>query len=162
MKPERTARQLSGNVNTSENAFIEYEGKYFVEANGLVEPRMETRKVPKFKGSDETMVIVDLSGVDPKTGERLYITLWPRDNATEADLKSLPQFFEDITFRLGFYEEKDENGVVVKTVVSEQPKWTVAKKVDEDGVIENFALQGGKRDFDEEAKKREAFKKKNQ
>lgn len=157
MKPNTTVNQL-GNINTSENNFTEYEGRYFVAANGLVSPRFQPRIVPKFKGSSEMMVIVDMSAVDAATGERVYITLWPRDNATDADIKALPKFFHDVTFRIGYWEEKDADGKVVRTVISEQPKWTVAENVNEDGVVEPFALQGGKRDYDAEEKARKAAK----
>ena len=142
-------------IKKAENNFTEFEGRYFAEANGLVEPRFETKVVAKKKGFDkpeDQMVVINFSAVDPATGERVYFTLWPHDDATKEDKENLPRFLHDITFRIGWYETKDENGQPV-TITSDQPKWTVGKVVNTDGELEDYALNGGARNFDEENKK---------
>lgn len=127
------------NINLSQKSYVDYIASMFFNAAKVIDLSV-TPKVVKVGETD--VVLMHLEGVQTSTGIKVNLDLWPRDNATEADIKALPKRIDDIEFRIGFYPEIDAEGN--QTLRQGTPKWTAYKVGSE-----TFALSDGKREFGE-------------
>lgn len=106
------------NINLSQKSYVDYVASLYFKAMNVVNLTITPKTV---KVGDEDVVLAHLSGVQTSSGVVVNIDLWPRNNATEEDLKSLPKSFDDIIFRIGYWPEINENG---DTVLRQgAPKW---------------------------------------
>lgn len=94
------------------------------------------------KVGDEDTVLIHVEGVQVSTGVRVNLDIWPRNHATEDDLKSLPKSMGDIVFRVGYWPEINENGE--KVLRAGAPKWVSYFNGDKE-----IAFTGEKREFGE-------------
>lgn len=106
------------NINLSQKSYVDYVASLYFKAMNVVNLTITPKTV---KVGDEDVVLAHLSGVQTSSGVVVNIDLWPRNNATEEDLKSLPKSFDDIIFRVGYWPKVDENGE--SSLEPGAPKW---------------------------------------
>lgn len=106
------------NINLSQENYVDYVGNYAFNAMNV--KNMEyTPKVVEVDG--KKVVLIHVSGVQVSSGVLVNTDLWPRYDATEEDIKNLPEQITDIVFRVGYHPEIDADG---NTVLREgAPKW---------------------------------------
>lgn len=113
------------NVNFTQDNYVDYVASLYLRACGVKDVKFTLKKLEK--EGFENVVLVHVSGVqhsdDPqKAGRIVNFDMWPRNEATEDDLKALPKSLDDIHFRVGYHTGKDlETGEVV--TVEGKPKW---------------------------------------
>lgn len=81
------------------NNYTDYVASYFFRSLGLEGVEFTTKVV---NVADEKVILIEVTGVQPEDGKKIVYTLWPRNKATEDDLKNLQQHPEDFDFRIGF------------------------------------------------------------
>lgn len=129
------------NINLSKDNYQDKKASMYFKALNVVDLELKPKVV---KVKDEDVVLLHIDGVQTTTGTVLNIDMWPRNNATEEDLKSLPKSFDDIIFRIGYWPEINENG---ETVLRQgAPKWVSYDK----GNDKRVEFVGGKREYEGE------------
>lgn len=127
------------NINLSQNSYVDYVGSMFLRALN-VQNASFTPKIVKV--GDEDVILIHVSGVQTSSGVKVNFDLWPRNHATEEDIKKFPKTITDVEFRIGYWPAVDENGE--QTLREGTPKWTAVYSGDK--VI---TLSGEKREFGE-------------
>lgn len=107
------------NINLSQKTYTDYVASLYFKACGCTDIKFTPKVV---KVNDKDVILIHVSGVQMNTGIVVNVDLWPRDNATEADIKALPKSVDDIQFRIGFWPEFNEDGSQVLRAGA--PKWT--------------------------------------
>lgn len=127
------------NINLAQNNYVDYVASMYFNALGVKDVEFSTKVV---NVSGEETPLIHISGVQVSTGIKVNVDLFPRDHATEEDIKSLPKHIDDIEFRIGFWPAIDENGE--QTLQQGTPKWTLYRTGDK-----KVKLSGEKREFGE-------------
>ena len=123
-------------MKISNESYVDYAGVLAFRAMGIVDPKFTVKEV---KVGEETVPLVHVSGVQASSGVIVNLDLWPRNHATADDLASLKSgIAADITFRIGYRPEVDDNGNVFMKPGS--PKWLTANVGGTD-----ISLSGNKR-----------------
>lgn len=107
------------NINLSQKTYVDYVASLYFNALNVKDVKFTPKVVTV---GDEEVILVHISGVQTNTGIEVNVDLWPRDHATEEDIKSLPKSLADIGFRIGYWPAIDENGET--TLKQGNPKWT--------------------------------------
>ena len=129
---------MEKNINLTQQSYVDYVASLYLAACNVRDITF-TPKVIETKGG-ETLILIHVSGVQTTSGVKVNFDLFPRDNATEEDIKNFPKSLSDIEFRIGYWPKVNENGDTV--LAPGTPKWTVAKTGDTKTV-----LSGGKREY---------------
>lgn len=127
------------NVNLSQVSYVDYVGSLFFNALNVEGVKFTPKQVSV---GDEEVILVHVEGVQRSTGVIVNFDMWPRNNATEDDLKALPTSLDDIHFRIGYYPAIDAEGK--QTLREGKPKWIAYIKGGKTVVFD-----GGKREFGE-------------
>ena len=127
------------NINLSQNNYVDYVASLYFNALGVKDVKF-TPKVVEVSG--EQTPLIHIEGVQVSTGVKVNVDLWPRNHATEDDIKKMPKSIDDIEFRIGYWPAIDENGE--QTLRQGTPKWTMYRT----GTTE-VHLSGEKREFGE-------------
>ncbi len=90
------------------NNYQDYVASYFFRSLGLEDVKFTTKVV---NVGEEKVILIEVTGVQPSDGRKIVYTLWPRNKATEDDLKNLQQHPEDFDFRIGFYTNPETGEV---------------------------------------------------
>lgn len=106
------------NINLSQQSYADYYAAMYFKACNVVDVAF-TPRIVAVNGEDT--VLVHVEGKQVSTGLKVNFDIWPRNHATDTDLKALPKTFDDIVFRVGYWPEIDENGE--KTLRPGAPKW---------------------------------------
>lgn len=106
------------NINLSHENYADYVASYYLKAHGVQDLRFSPRIV---NVGGKPTVLIRVTGIQTTTGLILSCDIWPRYEATEADIQSFPKAIEDMHFRVGFWPEVDENGN--KTMREGKPRW---------------------------------------
>lgn len=120
-------------------AYTDYVGNLFFKACRIINAKF-TKKVVRV--GDEDVVLCHCSGVNLQDGSMVNFDMWPRNSATAEDLASLPDTWDDVIFRIGFYEKLDEETGEIATVQG-APKWIACKHSGKD----YEPLHGERREF---------------
>ena len=128
------------NINLSQNSYVDYVASLYFNACGVKDVQFTPKVV---KVADKDVVLIHVSGVQVTTGIKVNVDLWPRNEATEDDIKNLSKAsLTDIEFRIGYWPQIDENGE--QTLRQGTPKWTAYSV---GGAMKT--LSGDKREFGE-------------
>ena len=127
------------NINLSQNSYVDYVASLYFNACGVKDVEFTPKVV---KVGDKDVVLIHISGVQVTTGIKVNVDLWPRNEATDEDIKSLPKSITDIEFRIGYWPQIDENGE--QTLRQGTPKWTMYRNGEK-----KVTLSGEKREFGE-------------
>lgn len=127
------------NINLSQNNFVDYVASLYFKALGVVDVKF-TPKVVEVAG--EKTPLIHIEGVQSSSGVKVNVDLWPRNHATEEDLKSMPKTIDDIEFRIGYWPAINAEGEQV--LQQGTPKWTLYRKG-----TDEVKLSGDKREFGE-------------
>ena len=130
-------------INLNQDQFVDYSLTGYLKACGVENFKVSTKIV---KVGEEDVIILHIEGYQPSTSKFVNIDMWPRDSATEDDIKALPEKFGDIKFRIGYYIHDDlETGE--RHITEGKPKW-VGYSHPGKGLIEQCVrLSGGKREY---------------
>ena len=116
------------NINLSQESYVSYDGVYFMNACNVVNPKFTLKLAPKTENNPTAAVLVHVSGTQKTSGVIVDFDMWPRDNATEEDLKALfdengtpKASLDNIEFRIGYWPEIDAEGN--KVLREGKPKW---------------------------------------
>ena len=108
------------NIALSNDNYVDYVASLYLHACQVEDVKFSLKKLEKEGFKDVVLVHVD--GVQRSTGTIVNIDLWPRNLATEDDLKTLPEHLDDIHFRVGYHTYTDlDTGE--KVTVEGKPKW---------------------------------------
>ena len=127
------------NINLAQNNYVDYVASMYFNALGVKEVEFTPKVVTS---GDEQTILIHISGVQVTTGVVVNVDLWPRNHATEDDIKALPKSVNDIQFRIGYWPEIGADGE--QTLRQGTPKWTLYRVGDKEVV-----LSGEKREFGE-------------
>lgn len=127
------------NINLSQNSYVDYVASLYFKAASVTNLKVTPKVVTV---NDKEVVLMHLSGVQANSGVIVNVDLWPRNNADGDDVKKLPKSIDDITFRVGYHAEIDENGE--QSLRAGAPKWLSYFVGDKEVV-----LSGEKREFGE-------------
>lgn len=127
------------NINLSQNNYTDYVASLYFKACNVSDVKFSTKTV---EVGDDQVPLVHIEGVQLSSGVVVNVDLWPRNHATEENIKDMPTKLDDIVFRVGYHAEIDENGE--KTFREGAPKWIAYVK---DG--KTVTLSGEKREFGE-------------
>jgi hypothetical protein len=127
------------NTNLSQKNYTDYVASKYFKALGVSNTKFTPKTV---KYGDEEVVLFNISGVQDSTGIIVNVDLWPRNHATEEEVKAVPKRVDDIYFRIGYWAENDENGE--KTFREGVPKWIAYVSGGKE-----IVLSGDKREFGE-------------
>ena len=107
------------NINLSQVNYVDYVASLYLNACNVSDVKFTPKTV---KVGEEDVVLVHVEGVQRSTGIIVNFDMWPRNNASEKDLESLPKTLDDVHFRVGYWPEIDaETG---ETKLREgKPKW---------------------------------------
>ena len=107
------------NINLSQKTYVDYVGSLYFNALGVSDAKFSVKPV---EVEGEKVPLIHISGVQKTSGIKVNVDLWPRNHATEEDMKALENGVTDIEFRVGYWPSIDENG---EPVLREgTPKWT--------------------------------------
>lgn len=126
------------NINLSQVNYVDYVASLYLNACNVADVKFTPKVVPM---NGEDVMLVHVEGVQRSTGIIVNFDMFPRNGATEEDLKNLPKTLDDVHFRVGYWPEIDaETG---ETKLREgKPKWIAyisgGKKV---------VLSGDKREY---------------
>ena len=108
------------NIALSQDNYVDYVASLYLHACSVEDVKFSLK--PLTKEGFEDVVLVHIEGVQRSTGTIVNIDLWPRNLATEDDLKDLPKSLDDIHFRVGYHTYKDlDTGETV--TLEGKPKW---------------------------------------
>ena len=107
------------NIKLNQNSHADYVASKYFKAYGVENCEFSPKVVTM--GNGAKVVLVNIKGTNVNNGLRVDVDLWPRRNATEKDIESLPKKFDDIVFRIGYHTEKDITTGEERTVEG-QPK----------------------------------------
>ena len=127
------------NINLSQQSYVDYVASMYFKACNVTDVKF-TPKTVAVNGEDT--VLFHIEGTQTSTGVRVNLDIWPRNHATDSDLKALPKSVNDIVFRVGYWPEIDENGE--KVLRAGAPKWVSYFSGDKE-----IAFEGDKREFGE-------------
>lgn len=127
------------NINLSSNSFVDYVASMYFKACNVVDVKFSPKVVTV---GDEQVPLVHITGVQVSSGVVVNVDLWPRNHATDEDIKAMPKSLDDIKFRIGYYASIDENGE--HQLRQGQPKWLSYRVGDKE-----ISLSGEKREFGE-------------
>ena len=121
------------NINLSQVSYVDYVASLYLNACKVQDVKFTKKVVPV---GDEQVPLIHVEGTQMTTGIIVNFDLWPRNEATEEDLKAMPESLDDIHFRVGYWPEVDAN--TGETRLREgKPKWIAyikgGKKVVLDG-----------------------------
>ena len=107
------------NINLSQVSYVDYVASLYLAACKVQDVKF-TKKVVPVNGEDVALIHVE--GTQLSSGVIVNFDLWPRNNATEDNLKEMPATLDDVHFRIGYWPEIDvETG---ETRMREgKPKW---------------------------------------
>ena len=127
------------NINLSQQSYVDYVASMYFNACNVKDVKF-TPKTVDVKG--EPIVLIHVEGTQTTTGVRVNLDIWPRNHATEDDIKAIPKSIGDIVFRVGYWPEINENGETVLSAGA--PKW-----VSYFNGTKEIEFEGGKREFGE-------------
>lgn len=130
---------MEPNLRLSQSSYTDYDAALYFNACQIKNVKF-TPKIVEVDGVK--VILMHVEGTQTTTGVKVNLDMWPRDNATEAEVAKFEKIssLTDIEFRVGYFSEMNSNGEV--SLRQGLPKWTAYCT---GGDFKS--LTGGKREF---------------
>lgn len=133
-------------ININQDQFVDYSLFEYLRLCGIPQFNVSTKTV---NVGEEKVVLLHIEGYQPSEAKFVNFDMWPRNEATEDDIKALPEKFGDVKFRVGYFVHTDlETGE--KKVIEGKPKWIGYSRPGKGLVGENsecIVFSGEKREY---------------
>ena len=107
------------NINLSQVSYVDYVASLYLNACKVQDVKFTKKTV---KVGEKDVALIHVEGTQLSTGIIVNFDLWPRNSATEDDLKKMPENLDDVHFRIGYWPEIDVNTGETK-LREGKPKW---------------------------------------
>ena len=130
---------MDTNLRLSQSSYTDYDAALYFKACQIKNVKF-TPKIVEVDGVK--VILMHVKGTQTTTGVKVNLYMWPRDNATEAEVAKFEKIssLTDIEFRVGYFSEMNSNGEI--SLRQGLPKWTAYNTGDD-----FKSLSGGKREF---------------
>lgn len=130
---------METNLRLSQSSYTDYDAALYFNACQIKNVKF-TPKIVEVDGVK--VILMHVEGTQTTTGVKVNLDMWPRDNATEAEVAKFEKIssLTDIEFRVGYFSEMNSNGEI--SLRQGLPKWTTYCT---GGDFK--PLSGGKREF---------------